>query len=69
MDWQLPVQIALDDVNGTVISTVDLKSMRQGVYETCVFFPDGSSKVVHRTRSLITAEVFHRVQVEAIRNQ
>ena len=46
----LPEQIAYNRVNDTVISTVKLNgfSLGDALYETCVFFYDGSSEVVGR---------------------
>lgn len=64
----LSTPVALTNVNGIEISTVKLgRLMSGGVYETCVFYKDGSSDVVAQYRTRLEAENGHRRWVKRLK--
>lgn len=69
-NFQIPQQVAYNDINtqdGVVsVSTVNLMSMGQGIYETCVWFPNGRSEVINRTRDQDQARQFHENYVKTL---
>lgn len=66
--FSLPERIAYDTVStcdGEIaISTVNLMSLGEGIYETCVFGSDGSSEVINRTTDIGSAHNVHEQACE-----